>query len=356
MLEPLSPDDLRRLVDDALSGAAADHDELARLVHEKTGGNPFFAIQFLATLGDEHLLTLDTRSAVWRADLNAIRTKGFADNVVDLMVRKLHRLPRTTQERSAALSCVGNTTASDAAALVLGVPEDAMHTDLWPAMRDGLLLRIDGTYRFLHDRVQEAAYSLIPVDQRTDMHLQIGRRLVANLPAHDIADRVFDIVNQLNLGVSLITDLDERELIAELNVRAARKARGLHGIRLCLPLLRARHWPCWIRSRGNGATISRSGFGSAARSASSSPDICVRPSRCCIDLLPRARATLDEGAVHGVLVELYVVACDYPKAVESALACLRLFGIEIPRIRHPRSRASRMMKSGGRSAIARSRV
>jgi predicted ATPase/signal transduction histidine kinase len=351
VLAPLSPDDVRQLIEDALvvedarviedtqPGASADHDTLARLVRQKTGGNPFFAIQFLATLADEHLLARDARDFVWRADLEGIRAKGFTDNVVDLMVRKLSRLPPATQEALQRLACLGNVAASDTAALVHGVSEAAMRGDLWTAVRDGLLLRADGTYRFLHDRVQEAAYSLIPVDQRAGMHLRIGRLLVAKLSADDIADRLFDVVNQLNLGAALITDRDERDRTAELNLRAGRKAKASTayasagryfelGIARLDPDVWARRYDLafglWI---GRAECEFLTGHLTEAE-------------RLLTDLLPRARQTLDEGAVHALLVELYVVACDYPKAVDGALACLRLYGIDMPA--HPTPEQSRL--------------
>src|SRR5499427_5358908 len=109
--------------------------------------------------------------------------------------------------------------------MVLGGSEEAVHADLWEALREGLVSRRGDAYGFLHDRVQEAAYALTPEGRRPEAHVRIGRRLLAHLPQEAVSDRVFEIVNQLNRGVGLITDLSDRETLRQLNVQAGRRAK-----------------------------------------------------------------------------------------------------------------------------------
>ena len=138
---------------------------LARLVYEKTGGNPFFAIQFITALAEEGLLAFDPVAPAWQWDMDRIRAKGYTDNVVDLMVEKLKRLSASTQEALKQLACLGNVAEVATLALVQGDTEEAIHTALWEAVHAGLVFREEGAYKFLHDRIQQAAYSLIPEDR-----------------------------------------------------------------------------------------------------------------------------------------------------------------------------------------------
>jgi len=225
VLAPLSLDDITQFVADTLHCEHARAEPLALLVYDKTLGNPFFAIQFLTALAEEGLLAFDADATAWIWDLPRIHAKGYTDNVVDLMVGKLKRLPDATQERFKHLACLGNVAEIAALTLVHGLSEEEIHTALWDALRTGLILRQDRGYAFLHDRVQEAAYGLIPEAERPAIHLRIGRLLAGQTPLQNLEDNIFEIVNQLNRGAGLITSREERERVAELNLIAGERAR-----------------------------------------------------------------------------------------------------------------------------------
>jgi predicted ATPase len=224
-LAPLWLDDVSRLVGASLHCEQDFARPLAGLLHEKTGGNPFFAIQFLTALAEEKLLVFNSGAAAWSWDLARIRTKGYTDNVVDLMAGKLNRLPHTTQEALGKFACLGNFAEIATLALVQGESEEQIHTALWEAVRVGLVFRSGSAYTFLHDRVQEAAYELIPGSERAAAHLRIGRLLVSCTAPEEMEEKIFEIVNQLNRGTALIDSLEERERVAELNLRAGKRAK-----------------------------------------------------------------------------------------------------------------------------------
>jgi len=224
VLAPLAFEDLRQLIADSLH-RETDLDPLARLVYEKTGGNPFFANQFITALAEEGLLSFDYSAARWSWDLNRIHAKGYTDNVVDLMVAKLNRLPLETQNALQLLACLGNRAELALVAMIYKDANDEMHhKDLREAVREGLIFRSEDSYRFLHDRVQEAAYSLIPEESRAETHLLIGRLFAVHTPPEKREERIFEIVNQMNRGAALITSRDEREQLAELNLIAGKRA------------------------------------------------------------------------------------------------------------------------------------
>jgi len=224
-LAPLAREHLTQLISDALRCKPERAAPLAELVHEKSGGNPFFTIQFMSALAEEGLLTFDHGLARWTWDLRGIRAKGYTDNVVDLMVAKLTRLPVGTQMALQQMACLGNTAEIKIFSIVHRTLEEELHSDLWEAVRLELIVRLEGAYRFVHDRVQEAAYSLIPAHQRAHTHLRIGRLLVAHTVPEKIDEAIFEIVNQLNRGAELITAGDERQHLAELNLIAGKRAK-----------------------------------------------------------------------------------------------------------------------------------
>ena len=226
VLAPLGCEDLARLVVDSLHCEQPRAMSLAQLVHSKTDGNPFFAIQFLQTLAEEELIAFDHGCARWSWDLERIRMKGYTDNVVDLMIEKISRLPAITRKALEDLACLGN--ASDVATLsaVHGKSEEGSQSDLWEALRLELVIRSADAYKFVHDRVQEAAYSRIPEELRSATHLRIGRLLNAQTPPEKREESVFEIVNQLNRGTRLITSRDEREQLAQLNLIAGKRAKA----------------------------------------------------------------------------------------------------------------------------------
>ena len=226
VLEPLAREDLVTLVADSFHCEPEHASALAELIHEKTAGNPFFAIQFICALFEERLVTFDRDEGRWCWDLNQIHAKGYTDNVVDLMVGKLNRLPVNTQNALQQLACLGNSADFVMMRMVYQDSNEKIHDQLWEGVRTGLLFRSEDSYTFAHDRVQEAAYSLIPQELRAEAHLRIGKLLAAHTPPEKREEAIFEIVNQLNRGAVLVTSQEERDQLAELNLIAGKRAKA----------------------------------------------------------------------------------------------------------------------------------
>jgi PAS domain S-box-containing protein len=223
-LGPLGHEDLERLVAGALQCDGAWAQPLAQLVHEKTAGNPLFTNQFIQALADEGLIAFDRRDERWSWDLQPIRAKALTGNVVEMVLRKMGRLPAHTLRALEDLACLGNRAATGTLALAHGTSEEDLHADLWEALHRELVVRSPDGYRFVHDRVQEAAYRLIPEATRPQAHLRIGRALAAGLASEQRDESLFDIVGQLNRGASLLHAPEERLELVELDLGAARRA------------------------------------------------------------------------------------------------------------------------------------
>ncbi len=207
---------------------------LAELVVRKTLGNPFFVNEFLKTLYAEQAIAFDLADCNWQWDVRQIEAMEITDNVVDLLIGKLKKQPARTQEVLRLAACVGAAFDLRTLSIVSEKTPEVISPDLKRAMQSGLILpasELDAqllihNYRFLHDRVQQAAYALNDAANQKAVHLQIGRLLLENLDDQQGQERFFEIVDHLNLGLELVTDPEERKRIAQLNLMAGQKAKA----------------------------------------------------------------------------------------------------------------------------------
>ena len=326
-LAPLAPGDLTRLVADSLR---CDEDcavPLAGLIHGKTQGNPFFAIQFLMLLPSEGLVSFDHAKGRWTWNMDRIRAKGYTDNVAELMARKLTSLPAETQDALKVLACLGNTAGVSALSMVLNVPDEALHASLREAVSQELIQQFDGSYRFVHDRVQEAAYSQIPETERAATHLRIGRRLLAQTPEENRESAIFEIVNQLNRCGDLITAKAEREELAGLNLVAGKRAKrasayssALNYLTVGTALLPEDRWER-LYELAFSLELQRGDCEFLTGNLATAEERLLRLAR-------RAATTIDVAAVTCLRLTLYTTMDRADRGVEVCLEYLRRVGIE----------------------------
>jgi predicted ATPase/signal transduction histidine kinase len=330
-LEPLSLEEVRQLVSDTLpSASAALVDPLSALAREKTGGNPFFLLQFLLTLNQDGLL-VRTPEGTWHWDAEGVRSKGYSDNVVDFMVGKLRQLPIRTQRLLRLAACVGNTFPLRILLLISHLQDPAeMEQGLEPALQEGLLASVGPEkYRFLHDRIQQAAYALIPEEERKAVHLHIGRLLLESLPPEEVQENLFDVVSQLNAGVELITEPAERQRAARLNAEAGARAQASTAFRsaanyfaTAFHFLPADPWETapelafkFLRDQATCEFMS----GNPAETR-----------RLAEVLRPRARTRSELAAVYKLKNDLLITAGEHLAARDNLLEGLALMGMPLP--------------------------
>jgi len=249
-LDPLPETEIKQLLMDSLHCSEETASPLAQLVHTKTAGNPFFTLEFLKTLYSQKLLNFDLSTKQWLWNLDDINAESITDNVVELMLLKMKSLPAETQHLLQLAACVGTRFDIDTLAVISEQSMTEASHALWPAFIEGLLIQEGGDWllgfmkqahskttmtrnkikqipvcRFIHDRMLQAAYESLDESTCKQTHLAIGRLLYQHMSETQRELHVFKLVNQLNFGITLISDISEKARLSTLNYRAAKKAR-----------------------------------------------------------------------------------------------------------------------------------
>jgi PAS domain S-box-containing protein len=329
LLAPLPIDGVACLIADTLHCDRKSAIPLAQMVHEKTGSNPFFAIQFLTELAKDKLLLFDQVTGRWTWNIACIHAKGYTDNVIDLMIGKIGRLPAETVEVLQQFACLGNVADIVMMSTVYGQSEEALHTALWEAVRAGLVIRQKKTYAFLHDRVQEAAYGFVPEALRKELHLKIGRLLLAQYPQEALEEHVFDVVEQFNRSIELVTDPEERETLRRLNTAAGRKARRAAAydsarryLRKAMSLLPSDFWrEMYTESTALFLELAECEYLTGHY---------IRSNELLTSVLEQVITTSDRALAYRMRMRLYQLSGRFNEAMSSSLEALKIFGVSFP--------------------------
>lgn len=240
---PLPYEDVRHMIEDTLH--QPDVKDISRLIYDKTKGNAFFTIQFIRHLLDQKLLFYTEENKTWEINIDAIKAQSYSENVIDLMILKIKQLEKSTQETLTLASIFGTTFNMDHLSSIIQREPDIVLDQLWPCLSEGYLTPVNDAYRmvkieelkvtpeevyfsFSHDRIQQAAYQLIPAESREILHLNIGRMLYAKYAENE--DYLFDIANHYNLGANLITEEREFIRIRDINIKAGLKAKKANAV------------------------------------------------------------------------------------------------------------------------------
>lgn len=224
-LQPLTVGDLKQLLADTLECSKEQGEPLAALLHQKTKGNPFFVREFLHSIDDLGLLKFAPQVG-WFWDLEKIKEQEVTENVVELMAETIAHLPQESQTILKWASCIGFRFSIDLLSLVAKKSHEETYSLLQSAFQAGILVHTHETQHFIHDRVREASYLLIPEDERQSTHYKIGRLLLDHNRGEHLEEVLFEVTNQLNMGTTLVEEPDEIYELAQLNLRAGQKAKS----------------------------------------------------------------------------------------------------------------------------------
>ncbi|MDY6806616.1 MAG: AAA family ATPase [Cyanobacteriota bacterium] len=363
-LEPLDRSSLNSLVADALCCGRQQAGPLTELIDGKTRGNPFFATQFLKSLQEDGLIEFDFRTGSWQCDLAKVQALSLTSDVVEFMAGQLQKLPGATGEVLKRAACIGNQFDLETLAIAMekSVPETA--GDLWKALQAGLIIPLgqiykfyqqgedpdleasssgstpmkvgrpgaDGrlpNYKFLHDRVQQAAYSLIPEEEKRATHLKIGQLLLNKTPEAKRQEKIFSLVDQLNYGVEFIARPEEREELARLNLAAGTKAKAATAYEAAgeyfavgRELLAADSWESQYE-------LTLALYESAASVAYLNGEF-EEMEGLIEEVLREGRTLLEQVKVYEVRLQAYAARNQFVEAIETAFSVLKLLGVSFP--------------------------
>lgn len=344
-LSPLNLNQAHQFIADTVKTECIYTQRLAELVWEKTQGNPFFLKEFLKLLDTEQLLKFDNNTGAWFWDLEQIRTQNITDNVVELMADKIQTLSESAQKILRLAACIGNKFDLPTLSIINETPPKAAANELWDAIQAGLILPVGDeykfiqtnreandfkiTYKFAHDRIQQAAYSLIPPDDKQAVHWKIGQLLLQNTPPQILQQKIFDIVNQLNFAIEAIEVQLEKDKLAQLNLIAGKKAKASAAwkpawnyLSIGINCLSA---DSWLRQYDLSLAL----YVETVEAAILSGHV-EEMEKLANLVFQQATSLLDKVKVYEVKIQAYTAQNKPLEAIDTALSVLKLLGIRFP--------------------------
>lgn len=359
-LEPLQNTAVNQLISGTLKCSLAEAKPLAELCSKKTGGNPLFLKELLTFFYKEGLINFNNRDGIWQWESVIIEKTGISDNVVELMTGHIRKLPEDTQQILKLASCIGSRFDLYTLAITSRKNTEGTMACLWPALQEQLILPLDDSYklflddtglharllykpdsfeafkqgkesyfRFSHDRLQQAAYDLIPEAERKQVHLEIGQLLLQSVPEEQREERIFVILNQLNPGIKLLAAQSDREELARLNLMGGKKAKTSmayqQAFRYLLTGLELLSEDCWQRVYDLTLDL----HVEAAEAAYLSGDF-RQMQKLATAVLKNALTMPDKVKMHEIVIEALIAQNRPGEAVREGLKVLKLLGVRLP--------------------------
>ncbi|HEY9611928.1 ATP-binding protein, partial [Allocoleopsis sp.] len=355
VLSPLDLFNVNQLISETLNCPPGETISFAELVLAKTDGNPFFMNEFLKSLYGEKLLEFNRSQGRWQWDLEQIKARRITENVVELMASKIQKLSAIAQRALQLASCIGNQFDLQTLAVVLEKSLKETALDLHEAVAESIVLPLDNAYKvlggweqeakvpianfqfpisieykFAHDRIQQAAYSLIPAQDKQAVHWQVGQLLLHNTPQQLREQKIFDIVNQLNFGLKLIAVQSERDELAQLNLMAGKKAKASAAYEPAWNYLKIGMDCLSVDSWQRQYHLTLALYVEAAEAAYVTGNF-EEMERLASVVLQHAKTVLDKVNVYEVKIQAYTVKNKPLEAIETALSVLSVLQIRFPK-------------------------
>jgi len=334
LLSPLKRIEVEELLADILDSELKNSDSLVQWLYRKSAGNPFSLRQFLMLIHEEGLLYFNMQEGFWQWDLEAIQSLQQGEDVLELILRKIQRLPKETQELLMLASCYGNKFDLASLAAFWDKPAEKTAATLMPAVYEGLVIMLEkeeanSYYEFLHDRVQQAVYFLVTEEEKKKKHVMIGSYLLDNIPACNLEENILSIMDHFNRGLELIQDPGKRIQLARYNLIAGRKARAsaayasaLEYFRCADSLMPNNAWESdYLLSFDLQLEYAQALYLCADTEAAE---------KLFDTVLERARTELERADVYGSKMILYAGIGKFDDAVRTGIQALRDLGLRIP--------------------------
>ncbi|GAB1544540.1 AAA family ATPase [Scytonema sp. NUACC21] len=358
-LEPLNSCELNYLIADTLICSPELALPLTALVFQKTKGNPFFATQFLKSLYEDALINFNLNLGYWQCDIAQVKELSLTDDVVEFMAIQLQKLPATTQDVLKLAACIGNQFNLATLSVIYETSQTETATHLWKALQESFIIPqseiykffqdeskvnsqeylgskaenfnaglLTVNYKFLHDRVQQAAYSLIPEEQKQSTHLKIGRLLFSHIPKEELEEKIFEIINQLNIGVDWIERQVEKDELAQLNLLAGQKAKASTAYAAATKYLAIGRELLAADSWLNNYNLTLALYETAAEAAYLSGDF-EQAERLIEIILKQAKTLLEKIETYEIKIQMYAAQNQMQNALSTGLQILDMLGISL---------------------------
>ncbi|MCP4134433.1 MAG: SpoIIE family protein phosphatase, partial [bacterium] len=329
-LDSLNSETVNRFITAFFKSKEDETRSLAELVHKKTGGNPFFINQFLKTLYEEGMLEPAPFAGGWKWDMQKIEQMRVTDNVVELMAAEITRLPEIAQKMLKTCSCMGNSFDLEVIPPMVNRSIDETFSELIKVAEDGYLIISGSTGRFQHDRILEAAYSLLSEQERVRKHYNIGNYLLENIAEDEPDEKIVRIVEQLNSAISLVRLKSEQFRLIDLNLVVGKKAKGsaayesaLHHLETGITLLET---DCWEDNYTRALAL----YSEAAEAAYLCGEY-EKMETLGETVLRHAMSVRDKIKVYETRIYTYVARKMHAEAIDTGLRVLRMMGERLPR-------------------------